>query len=98
MSRPHLYIDEIKSPIGTLLLMSNGKYIVRIDYGTMERPPANLLAWLIRNIKNANFFPILTTVNAASNNLTEFFSEIRQPSHSIRSVMGRLFRRTCGKP
>src|SRR5699024_5506915 len=78
MSRPHLYIDEIKSPIGTLLLMSNGKYIVRIDYGTMERPPAQLMAWVNKYMKDAKFVHSPHHVDAAKQQLTEYFSGNRE--------------------
>jgi len=40
-----LYYNEIDSPVGTLLIISDGEALVRIDYGTMDTLAEQLQKW-----------------------------------------------------
>ncbi|WP_188456714.1 methylated-DNA--[protein]-cysteine S-methyltransferase [Virgibacillus oceani] len=45
MKEAILYYDEMDSPVGPLLLISDGKRIVRIDYGRMDDLKDQLNKW-----------------------------------------------------
>lgn len=50
-----LYYDEVASPIGPLLVVSDGENVIRIDYGSMETMGEHLKKWSDRYFTAPSF-------------------------------------------
>lgn len=55
MGETKLYYDEMKSPVGLLLIISDGERIVRIDYGSMADLDAQMNRWGARYFESPKF-------------------------------------------
>ncbi|WP_106498169.1 methylated-DNA--[protein]-cysteine S-methyltransferase [Lentibacillus sp. Marseille-P4043] len=55
MEETRLYFDEMETPVGPLLIISDGEKIVRIDYGRMADLEAQMNKWSKRYFDNPVF-------------------------------------------
>ncbi|MFD2042845.1 methylated-DNA--[protein]-cysteine S-methyltransferase [Ornithinibacillus salinisoli] len=69
----HLYYGEMESPIGTILVISNGENIVRIDFGSMAVMKEKLEVWTRRYIGEINFVCKPEKVQHVIDQLNDYF-------------------------
>lgn len=73
-----LFYDEMDSPVGTLLLISDGEQVVRIEYGSMSDLDEKMTNWAEQYFDNANFCKSPERVNVVKGELQEYFQNKRQ--------------------
>src|SRR5699024_7911417 len=67
-----LYYGEIVSPVGPLLIISDGEAIVRIDYGTMDTLEDKLKKWGRRYFDDPVFVKEPEQVQQVKNELVAY--------------------------
>lgn len=75
MSNTTLFYNELDSPVGSLLAISDGKNIVRIDYGTMFDLDDQIMRWSKRYFSNPVFVQEPDKVSQAEQQLQQYFTE-----------------------
>lgn len=73
-----LYYDEMDSPVGPLLIMSDGEAIVRIDYGTMDMLVEQLQKWSERYFDEPVFVNESEQVQQVKEELLAYFHKKKQ--------------------
>ncbi|GAA0595640.1 methylated-DNA--[protein]-cysteine S-methyltransferase [Virgibacillus siamensis] len=73
-----LLYDEMDSPVGTLLLVSDGEKMVRIEYGSMADLEEKMTGWAARYFGAASFVKDPEKVMGAKKELQEYFKNERQ--------------------
>ncbi|WP_164669654.1 methylated-DNA--[protein]-cysteine S-methyltransferase [Virgibacillus doumboii] len=73
-----LYYDEMKSPVGTLLIISDGEKVVRIEYGSMADLDEKMAKWANRYFDNPSFVKNPDKVKNAESELQDYFQNKRQ--------------------
>ncbi|SES67923.1 methylated-DNA-[protein]-cysteine S-methyltransferase [Oceanobacillus limi] len=72
-----LYYDEVNTPIGPLLVVSDGEHILRIDYGSMEEREVDLQNWAKRYIGQVTLVKNAERVSEVQRQLQAYFSHER---------------------
>lgn len=75
MDKVNLYYDEMDSPIGILSLISNGKKLVRIEYGEMDKRSEQMNKWIGRYFGDVTFIHSLAQIQSAKKELQAYFAE-----------------------
>ncbi|MEW9675663.1 methylated-DNA--[protein]-cysteine S-methyltransferase [Lentibacillus sp. L22] len=75
MTETTLFYDEIKTPIGPLLLLSNGEELVRLDYGTMRDLEPSMTKWGARYFTNSVFVNDPEKVEHTKQQLQQYFED-----------------------
>lgn len=88
-----LYYDEINSPIGPLLIMSDGEKIVRIDYGALDGLKDKLTKWSKRYFTDPGFVHNPEQMQHVKKELTDYFRGIRQIFSFAFSFHGTSFQK-----
>ncbi|WP_246187628.1 methylated-DNA--[protein]-cysteine S-methyltransferase [Ornithinibacillus caprae] len=73
-----LYYGELDTPIGTIVIISNGENIVRIDYGSMTALEDKLMGWANKFIGEVTFVYMPKKVNHVVEQLNGYFSDDHQ--------------------
>ncbi|MBM7600245.1 O-6-methylguanine DNA methyltransferase [Virgibacillus halotolerans] len=68
-----LFYDEADSPIGRLLIMSDGEKVVRIDYGTIARLQDKTNKWIAQYFKEVSFIHDPNKVKHVKESLHQYF-------------------------
>ncbi|TRM11800.1 methylated-DNA--[protein]-cysteine S-methyltransferase [Lentibacillus cibarius] len=86
-----LYYDQIDTPIGTMFVVSNGKAIVRIDYGSLHSMNNKLASWLKRYFPDSRLVHSPEQVKQAKYELLEYFQGTRKTFSFPFSFYGTPF-------
>ncbi|MTW86992.1 methylated-DNA--[protein]-cysteine S-methyltransferase [Virgibacillus dakarensis] len=78
MGETKLYYDEMVSPVGSLLIISDGQRIVRIDYGSMADLETQLEKWGDRYFDHPVFVQDAKKVNHVKEQLQAYFQRKSQ--------------------
>ncbi|MYL46888.1 methylated-DNA--[protein]-cysteine S-methyltransferase [Virgibacillus halodenitrificans] len=78
MKKITLFYDEMESPIGTLLLLSDGEAIVRIEYGRLADLEEKLATWAKRFIGEPYFVHQPELIASAKEELDAYFKHKKQ--------------------
>ncbi|GGB55811.1 methylated-DNA--protein-cysteine methyltransferase [Lentibacillus populi] len=78
MGETKLYYDEMVSPVGSLLIISDGQRIVRIDYGLMADLETQLQKWGDRYFDHPVFVQDAKKVNHVKEQLQAYFQRKSQ--------------------
>ncbi len=73
----NLYYGEIKTPIGTMLAVSDGEGLVRIDYGGFSQNEESLIKWTKRFLENVQLTHAEDKVSHVNKQLNEYFRKER---------------------
>ncbi|WP_099157405.1 methylated-DNA--[protein]-cysteine S-methyltransferase [Virgibacillus ndiopensis] len=73
MKNTMLYYDEMNSPVGPLMIISNGEKIVRIDYGSIDNLKSQLDNWSERHFANPVFKHMPEKVELVKMELQSYF-------------------------
>jgi methylated-DNA-[protein]-cysteine S-methyltransferase len=73
----NLYYGEIKTPIGTMLAVSDGEGLVRIDYGDFSQNEESLIKWTKRFLNNVQLIYAEEKVSHVNKQLNEYFHKER---------------------
>ncbi|WP_174616152.1 methylated-DNA--[protein]-cysteine S-methyltransferase [Virgibacillus ihumii] len=73
-----LFYDEMDSPVGTMLLISDGEKIVRIEYGSLSDLDEKMTNWAERYFGDVVFIKKPEIVIKAKGELQEYFQNNRQ--------------------
>lgn len=73
-----LYYDEIASPIGPLLIVSDGEKMIRIDYGSIEILAEHLKKWSHRYFSEPNFVKAPEKVQQMGQEFNAYFAGAQQ--------------------
>ncbi|MEN1968586.1 methylated-DNA--[protein]-cysteine S-methyltransferase [Lentibacillus sp. N15] len=68
-----LFYDVMESPVGPLLIISDGKKVIRIDYGTMHDLQAQLTKWATRYFAHSVFVNKPEKVKYVKQQLQDYF-------------------------
>lgn len=74
MREEQLFYDEIVSPVGPLLIMSDGEKIVRIDYGTVDNLPDKTKKWAQQYFNDPILIHKPSTVNQVKEEFQHYFN------------------------
>ncbi|MFD1037598.1 methylated-DNA--[protein]-cysteine S-methyltransferase [Virgibacillus byunsanensis] len=78
MGKVTLYYDEMDSPIGTLLLVSDGEKVVRIEFGALANLTDKTKKWLGTHFGEPIFVQHPEKVRQAKDELMEYFAGKRK--------------------
>lgn len=78
MGEELLFYDEIVSPVGPLLIMSDGEMIVRIDYGTVGKLPNKTKKWTKQYFNASALVHNPSTVKHVKEELHHYFHAGKQ--------------------
>ncbi|AIF42652.1 methylated-DNA--[protein]-cysteine S-methyltransferase [Virgibacillus sp. SK37] len=78
MNKITLYYDEMESPIGTLLLLSDGEAIVRIEYGSLADLERRLSTWAKKFMGDPYFVHQPELIAPAKEELEAYFKHQKQ--------------------
>ncbi|MFC4559089.1 methylated-DNA--[protein]-cysteine S-methyltransferase [Virgibacillus kekensis] len=73
-----LYYDEMETPVGILLLVSDGEKIVRIEYGSLADVEEKMMRWSNRYFDSPEFIRDASHVEHAKQELNEYFTGERK--------------------
>lgn len=73
-----LFYNELETPVGPLLIISDGENIVRIDYGTLQELDHPITTWSTRYFANPFFVWNPDSVSQAAQELQQYFTEGRK--------------------
>ncbi|QKY71558.1 methylated-DNA--[protein]-cysteine S-methyltransferase [Lentibacillus sp. CBA3610] len=73
-----LYYDEMESPVGPLTIVSDGKRVIRIDYGTFTDVEMKLQKLCVRYFNQSAFIQKPNKVAHAVTELREYFQGKRR--------------------
>ncbi|MEN2767787.1 methylated-DNA--[protein]-cysteine S-methyltransferase [Ornithinibacillus xuwenensis] len=73
-----LYVDEMDSPLGTLLIVSDEDSILRIDFGSYMDNEANITRWSQKYLNHKNFVHNPEKVVHVKKELEEYFQQNRK--------------------
>lgn len=73
-----LFYDETDSPVGSLLMMSDGEKIVRIDYGSIGHIPDKTKKWMKQYFNDPVLIHQPEKVNHVKNSLQHYFNTGQQ--------------------
>ncbi|MEC5423760.1 methylated-DNA--[protein]-cysteine S-methyltransferase [Virgibacillus sp. C22-A2] len=78
MDKVKLYYDEMESPVGPLLIVSNGEKVVRIEFGTLTDLNKKIEKWAHRYFENPIFVHQADQVQQAKEELHDYFHAKRR--------------------
>lgn len=78
MRRTNLYYDEMNTPIGILSIISNGKKLIRIEFGEMSKRSDQMNKWIKRYFGDVEFVHSPERLEHTKNELIAYFNENSQ--------------------
>ncbi|WP_163971399.1 methylated-DNA--[protein]-cysteine S-methyltransferase [Oceanobacillus halotolerans] len=88
-----LYYETFQSPIGSLLLLHDGKSVVRIEYGDLNRTTENLTKWLDKFFPSATYHHQPDLFDHIKQQLEEYFTKKRRTFSVDLSLYGTDFQK-----
>lgn len=70
-----IYYGEIPSPVGPLTVLSDGKAVLRMDYGTMDDLEAGYKKWAKRHFTSPMFQTQQGCIAGIRNEVTDYFEK-----------------------
>ncbi|SHG20219.1 methylated-DNA--[protein]-cysteine S-methyltransferase [Ornithinibacillus halophilus] len=73
-----LFFDEFETPVGTMMAMSNGEHVVRLEYGTLEQFKKSRMNWLDQYFKNSEITHDPSYLEQVTREVNEYFQMKRK--------------------
>lgn len=88
-----LYYDEVDTPVGTLLIVSDGKNIVRIEYGSLVQLDEKMTKWAERYFTDPSFVKKPEIVEPVESELQDYFQNKREEFSIAFEFHGTAFQK-----